>query len=355
MTLPTVPILPGVSAETVTSKRLTTRVLFAGPDDGTPVLLLHGNTSSATWWEEVMLTLPPGFRAIAPDQRGFGAADFEAKIDATRGMGDLADDAIALLDHLGIEQAHVIGHSLGGSVIWRLLVDSPERFLSATVVDPGSPYGFGGTKDVDGTPCYDDYAGSGGGLSNPELLKRLGEQDLSLESQFSPRSALRSLLVKPPFVPEREDDLVLSMVTIHLGERDNPGGFVPSPNWPYAAPGVWGAANALSPKYLVDVELLITTSPKVDLLWIRGSDDLVVADQAVSCPGTLGAMGLIPNWPGPDIYPPQPMVSQTQAVLERYEAAGGRVREGVIENTGHSPYIEDLETFNGIWHPFIEG
>ena len=54
-------------------------------------------------------------RGIAPDQRGFGAADPAQKIDATRGMGDLADDAIALLDHLGIGKAHVVGNSLGGN------------------------------------------------------------------------------------------------------------------------------------------------------------------------------------------------------------------------------------------------
>ena len=65
----TVPVLEGITPRTVASERLTTRVLFAGPDDGIPVLLLHGNFSNATWWEETLVTLPPQYRGIAPDQR----------------------------------------------------------------------------------------------------------------------------------------------------------------------------------------------------------------------------------------------------------------------------------------------
>ena len=89
--------------------RLTTRVLFTGPDDGIPVLFIHGNFSNATWWEETMLALPPKFRGIAPDQRGYGGADPELKIDATRGMRDFVDDALALMDRLGHERFHLVG------------------------------------------------------------------------------------------------------------------------------------------------------------------------------------------------------------------------------------------------------
>ncbi|MFN2242184.1 MAG: alpha/beta fold hydrolase, partial [Anaerolineae bacterium] len=232
-----VPTLTGITPKMVTTERLTTRVLFSGPDDGAPVLFLHGNASSATWWEETMLALPSEYRGIALDQRGFGDADLTKKVDATRGSGDWADDAVALLDYLGIEKAHVVGCSLGGCVVWYLLREYPKRLLTASLVDAGSPFGFGGTKDVEGTPCYDDFAGSGGGLSNPEFVKRLAEGDRGLDSQFSPRAAMRALVFKPPFVPEREDDLLDSMLTIHLGPQDNPGDFVSSPNWPYVAPG----------------------------------------------------------------------------------------------------------------------
>jgi len=215
----TIPTMDGITAQTITTNRITTRVLFSGPDDGTPVLLLHGNTSSATWWEEVMTSLPDGFRGIAPDQRGFGDADPAQKIDATRGMGDLADDAVTLLNHLDIEQAHVVGNSMGGSVMWWLLRDHPDRFLSATMVSPGSPYGFGGTKDVDGTPCYPDFVGSGGGLVNPQVVALVQANDRSLNNPFTLRAALRTLVYKPPFVPEREIELLDAAMALHIGDR----------------------------------------------------------------------------------------------------------------------------------------
>ena len=65
-----IPTLPGVMAKTISTTRLTTRVLFSGPDNGIPVVFIHGNASNATFWEETMLALPEGYRGIAPDMRG---------------------------------------------------------------------------------------------------------------------------------------------------------------------------------------------------------------------------------------------------------------------------------------------
>ena len=348
-----VPTLDGVRAEQVETKRLASRILSSGPKSGVSVLFLHGNLTSATWWEETMRALPSGFRGVAPDQRGYGDADPQKKIDATRGTGDLMDDALALLDALGIERAHVVGNSMGGSVVWQLLMTSPERFLSATVVSPGSPYGFGGTKDLDGTPCYPDFSGSGGGLANRELMERIAAADRSLESPFSPRAALRTLVYKPPFVPAREEELLSATLKTHLGPEDLPGDAVSSSNWPYVAPGQWGLANATSPKYAGAIERVYGIEPKVPILWVRGSHDVAVSDAAASCPGALGAKGLIPGWPGPEVFPPQPMVGQTRAVLQRYAAAGGRYREVVIEETGHVPFIEKPEAFNQLFHEHL--
>lgn len=352
MSLPT---LPGITEETIDSKRLSTRVLSAGPPHGTSVVFLHGNLSSATWWETTMLRLPDGFRAIAPDQRGFGSADPASKINATNGLGDLADDATALLDTLAIERAHFVGNSMGGGVVWRLIADAPHRLISATQIAPGSPYGFGGTKDADGQLCWDDFAGSGGGLINPQLIERLRSGDDGLESPFSPRSALRTLIVAPGSIPENEDALVSAMLSTHLGEHDYPGDMEPSGNWPFVAPGKMGVNNALSPKYAGDiVERLIGANPKPPIAWIRGALDKVVGDSAASDPGTLGALGFIPGWPGADAYPSQPMLAQTRHVLDRYAQAGGSYTETVIERTAHIPFIEDPIAFDAAFHAHIE-
>ncbi len=175
----------------------------------------------------------------------------DKKIDATRGAGDWADDAVALLDALGIEQAHLVGNSLGGVVVWRLLADAPQRFLSATVVDPGSPYGFGGTKDVGRHALLrrlrrlrrraDRRAGGRGGQGRrpqPGEPFRLPRR----AAQAGLQAALHARLARKTCCRRR--------CRIHIGEQDYPGDKVLSPNWPFVAPGVWGAANALSPKYV---------------------------------------------------------------------------------------------------------
>ena len=129
--------MEGVTSSFVQTGRLRTHVLSCGFDEGTPVVFLHGNFSAATYWEETMLALPAGFRAIAPDLRGYGWTE-DKLIDATRGMGDWSADLAALLDALNIDKAHLVGWSLGGGVLYRFLSDHPARALSVTLISPVS-------------------------------------------------------------------------------------------------------------------------------------------------------------------------------------------------------------------------
>jgi len=344
-----IPTMNGITAETITTPRLTTRVLFSGPADGIPVMFAHGNLSSATYWEETMLALPDGYRGIALDQRGYGDADPAQKIDATRGMGDWSDDFAALMDHLNIDAAHVVGHSAGGSMLWRFLMDYPHRTLTATLVDPGSPFGFGGSKP-DGSPIYADGAGSGAGIVNPELVKLLAAKERGTENQVAPRNTMNAFYWKPPFKPAREEELLSSMLSVHVGADGYPGDAVQSPNWPGAAPGKFGLNNALSPIYLKDIAHLYSIDPKPYILWVRGAEDQIVADMSFFEMGTLGQAGAVPGYPGADAYPPQPMVTQTRNVLNQYLAAGGQYEEIVIPDAGHTPYIEKPVEFNAVFH-----
>jgi pimeloyl-ACP methyl ester carboxylesterase len=340
-----IPALPGISARRIATPRLTIHTRFSGPEDGFPVLFVHGNASSATFWEETMLALPEGLRGIAPDLRGYGGTD-DLPIDATRGCGDWVDDLCALADALELERFHAVGHSLGGAVLFSLLPAAGRRIASLTLVAPGSPYGFGGTRDLDGTPCYDDFAGSGGGIVNPEFIRLLSEGYRGDDRQAAPRVVMNSFYWKPPFRPAREEALLSGVLSERTGPERYPGDFVPSPNWPGVAPGRWGPINALSPKYLGDsVQRFIASGHKPPVLWVRGADDQIVADRSFFDFGTLGALGVVPGWPGDSVFPPQPMVGQTRAVLERYQAAGGRYAEHVLADCGHTPYLEHPQAF----------
>lgn len=351
----TAEVLAGITAAEVTTDRLTTRVLFSGPDDGIPVLFIHGNFSSATWWEETLVALPPRYRGIAPDQRGYHGADPTAKIDATRGMGDFVDDALALMDHLGHRRFHLVGNSLGGLVVWWMMADAPERLLSATLAGPGSPFGFGGTRDAVGTPTTPDFAGSGGGLINPDLIQSLLDDDRDSISDFSPRGIMRRLVWSGGQIPEREDALIDAMFRVHIGDRELPGDKEASPHWPFVRPGKWGATNAMSPKYAGNlVDRILAGEPKVPALWIYGAEDLAVSNTAASDPGTWGPTGRLPGFPGADAYPPQPMMDQIRRMLDEYARAGGSYDEAAIPDSGHVPFITHPEEFNRAFHAHLE-
>ena len=345
--------LEGITSEMVQTAQLKVHVLSCGPDDGTPVVFLHGNFSAAAFWEETMLALPPGFRGLAPDLRGYGWTE-DTLIDATRGMADWSDDLAALYAALRIEQAHLVGWSLGGGVLYRFLIDHPEKALSVTLVAPVSPYGFGGTKGIEGTPCYDDFAGSGGGVVNPEFVRRIKEGDRSADDPNSPRNVINAFYYVPPFRAGREEAFLTAALMEKMGDDRYPGDFVPSENWPNVAPGVWGPINAGAPKYVLDdVPALIATQPKPPILWIHGSGDMIVSDNSMFDMGALGKLEFVPGWPGDEVYPPQPMVSQTRAVLEQYAANGGTFQEHIIDGAAHGPHIEKPEEFNKLFHAFL--
>ncbi|NJK81656.1 MAG: alpha/beta hydrolase [Chloroflexaceae bacterium] len=343
--------LPGIRSRRISTARGRFQVLEAGDPVGEVVLFVHGNIAAATFWEETMLALPTAYCAIAPDLRGYGLSD-RLPVDATRGMRDFSADLHTLSGALGLERFHLVGHSLGGCVAMQYAIEHPQRVRSLTLVAAGSPYGFGGTKDTDGTPCWPDYAGSGGGLIHPEWLQRLKIGDRSDDSNFSPLRMLRERLLTRPLAPRRESALLEAILLTHTDTDNYSRDLMPSTNWPGFAPGTRGVNNAISPRYC-NLSALATITPRPPICWIRGDQDQVVADQALSDVGTLGAMGLIPGWPGVVFFPPQPMVSQLRAVLQRYRANGGTYQEHILAGTRHMPFLDDLAAFMGVWLPFL--
>lgn len=346
--------LSGITNKMVETARLKQNVYFSGPKTGIPVVFLHGNFSAALYWEETMLALPEEYRGIALDLRGYGWTESKP-IDSTRGLRDLADDVAALLDALNIQKAHFVGWSMGAGVLYRFVADYPGRAHSLTLICPVSPSGFGGTKDAEGTPCYDDFAGSGGGVVNPVFIQLIQAGDRSASDQNSPRNVINAFYYKPPFRAAREEDFLTASLAQKTGPETYPGDFVPSPNWPNVAPGVKGIVNCWSPKYLrKDVPDLLAAAPKPPILWVRGDSDMIVSDNSMFDFGALGKLGIIPGWPGEEVYPPQPMIAQTRAVLEKYAAAGGSFEEHIFADTAHSPHIEKPAEFNALFHAFLK-
>jgi pimeloyl-ACP methyl ester carboxylesterase len=125
--------------ERIEARGLTFDVRLGGPDDGDPVLLLHGFPQNSLEWTGIEPQLhEAGLRTIAPDQRGYspGARPLDP---AAYQVGEAAEDAIALLDALDLESAHVVGHDWGGLAAWFAAYRYPARLRTLTAVSIAHP------------------------------------------------------------------------------------------------------------------------------------------------------------------------------------------------------------------------
>jgi len=108
--------------------------LLAGPEDGEAVILLHGYPQSAASWRETMEWLADGgYRAIAPNLRGYSPGAHPAEASAYR-MGQLVGDVIGIADAQGAKRFHLVGHDWGGALAWAVAGAHPKRLLSLTVL-----------------------------------------------------------------------------------------------------------------------------------------------------------------------------------------------------------------------------
>ncbi|MCA1801688.1 MAG: alpha/beta hydrolase [Rhodothermaceae bacterium] len=347
--------LPGIRSEYVQTGRLLHYTLFSGNNDDFPVIFLHGNISSSTFWEETMLGLPVGFRGIAPDLRGFGLTDPRGLICADRGISDWVNDIRALTDALSIDRFILAGHSMGGFIAWGCLAAFPERIAGVVLIAPGSPFGFGGNHGESGILNQSDGAGSGAGMVNKGFAERIAKKDKGTSDPLtSPRSVMNRLFWANSFKPTREDDFLNAVLSVHSGRHQYPGDTQKSTNWPGFAPGIWGPVNALSPLYNRDLaRQVVDACMPYHILWVRGNDDQIVSDSSLSDAGNLGKTGIIPGWPGEKIFPSQPMISQTKKILEQLSASGAVVAEEVMIGCGHTPFIEQSVKFNRIFHKWL--
>ncbi|RKN19102.1 alpha/beta hydrolase [Micromonospora musae] len=114
-------------------------VRAGGPEGGEPVLLLHGFPQHGGEFDEVVPALhDAGLRTYAPDQRGYSPGARPTDVEAYQ-LPELVADAAALLDALGVEAAHLVGHDWGAAVAWALAAAHPERVRTLTAVSVPHP------------------------------------------------------------------------------------------------------------------------------------------------------------------------------------------------------------------------
>jgi pimeloyl-ACP methyl ester carboxylesterase len=117
--------------------------IAAGPEDGRPALLLHGFPEAAVEWEyQVAVLGARGYRAVAPDQRGYSPG-VRPERPAEYGIDELVGDVLALADQLGWNRFDLVGHDWGGAVAWWTAERHPERLRTLSVVSTPHPSALG--------------------------------------------------------------------------------------------------------------------------------------------------------------------------------------------------------------------
>jgi pimeloyl-ACP methyl ester carboxylesterase len=130
----------------------------SGDRDSCPLLLVMvANASGLTWPDRFVASLAEHHRVIRYDHRDTGRSTW-AFDQRPYAIVDLAGDAVAVVDALGVERTHVVGMSMGGTLVQLLLLDHPDRLLSATVLCTsalGSGLAAGDGEDEPGLPDPD--------------------------------------------------------------------------------------------------------------------------------------------------------------------------------------------------------
>lgn len=115
---------------------------ISGPAPGAPVLLLHGFPETRRMWRHQLQALgEAGYRAIAPDQRGYSAGARPEGVEAYA-TDLLVGDALSLMDALGAPRFHLVGHDWGGQLAWLIAAGHSERVLSLSVLSRPHPAAF---------------------------------------------------------------------------------------------------------------------------------------------------------------------------------------------------------------------
>src|SRR5262245_31505943 len=127
----------GLESRLVSTNGTHLYVVLAGPQNGPPVVLLHGFPEF--WWgwnQQIAALANAGFRVVAPDQRGYDLSDKPDGVEAYR-LALLERDIVGLIENLGYTSVYLAGHDWGGVVAWRVAIDYPEHVRKLVIFNMG--------------------------------------------------------------------------------------------------------------------------------------------------------------------------------------------------------------------------
>lgn len=146
-------------------------VVFAGPEDGEPVIFIHGFPEFWYMWRyHIDALAQAGYRVAAPDMRGYNRSDKPTGRSAYQ-FSDYAGDITGLMDTQGWKQANIVGHDIGARVSWNLVFENSNRIKSAMIFSVGHPLAFETSTQKSDVSWYRTFFNM---PVLPELLGRMG-------------------------------------------------------------------------------------------------------------------------------------------------------------------------------------
>jgi pimeloyl-ACP methyl ester carboxylesterase len=131
-----------ISTTEIAVGELVFHARVSGPQSGELVILLHGFPETSYEWRAQLRALArKGYRAIAPDQRGYSPGARPGRIE-DYSVPKLASDVTDIADSLGAGKFHLVGHDWGASIAWAVAALAPDRVLSLTTMSVPHPDAF---------------------------------------------------------------------------------------------------------------------------------------------------------------------------------------------------------------------
>jgi pimeloyl-ACP methyl ester carboxylesterase len=259
------------------------------------LMLIHGNMSSSVHWRPVMDALPEGYTAYAPDLRGFGESTYNHPIET---LGDFAQDLVLFAKELGLEQITPVGWSTGGGVAMHLAAEYPELVENLVLME---------TVGHTGYPIF-----------------KKDEQGQPLVGQHY---ATKEEMAADPVQ-------VAPMVTIF--QQGNSA--LMRAIWDQL---IWVGNKPSEEEYVESIGATMLQRNLVDVDWALATFNMSHDHNGVAPGNGLVDKITVPTlafWGDKDYVVPRPMVEGT------VEAIGDNARLVVLENCGHSPITDALET-----------